>query len=253
MNSKSDNKSTCQKVLDKIKKGEIKKHSRIYFILKGFVYGLGIIFILSFSLFLGSFIIFTLRARGALFLPRFGVQGITIFFSSLPWTLILIVLSLILLIEGLARGSAIVYRKPLLYSVLVIVIFVLLGSFILGRANLHNVLFNRAQEHRLPIAGPIYRGYGLRQIKNTHIGEVIQLTEEGFILEEKGGKTFTVVFDTKTLFSPNRDIKLEDLVLVMGEEKEGTILARGVRQIGNPNNIYWRPINLRIKLQPGFI
>ena len=166
MNQETNNKSTSKKVLDKIEKGELKKHPKLYFIVKGFAYGLGIVAVLAFSVVIGSFIIFSLRASGLLFLPKFGFFGLRTFLFSFPWFLGLIVLTLVLLIGWLVKKSPIVYRKPLLYSILTIFILILFSSFLLERTRFHTTLFKRAQDYKLPVIGSAYRGCCLKSIKN---------------------------------------------------------------------------------------
>ena len=206
---------------------------------------MGIIAILAFSVIIGSFIVFSLRVTGVLFLPRFGFPGLRIFLFSFPWILGLIVLVLVLLIWGLAKKSSLVYSKPLLYSILAIFILVLLGSFLFEKTRVHNVLFKRAQDFKLPLMGEMYRGYGLRSIENVFIGEVREVIENSFSIKTREGKTFQVVFSGKTRFPFGKEVKVGDLLIVMGREQNGTILASGIRKIENTDNLYLPPMNYR--------
>ena len=245
MNQESNNKSTVKEVLDKIKKGELKKHSKLYFIFKGFVYGLGLVSVIAFSVSLGSFIIFSLRASGALFLPRFGFLGLRIFLSSFPWLLALIVFALVLLIGWLVKKSPVVYRKPLLYSVIVILILILFGSFMFERTRFHTALFKKAQDYKLPLIGSAYRGCCLKPIKNTYIGKVTEMAENGFHLKTKQGD-FYVVFSKNTRFLFGEDIEVGDLLIVMGERQNSKILAFGVRKIEDIDNLCLPLMNYKI-------
>jgi len=245
MNQETNNKSTSKEVLDKIKKGELKKHSKLHFVFKGLIYGLGLVLVIVFSVSLGSFIVFSLRASGALFLPRFGFLGLRIFLSSFPWFLALIVFILVLLIGWLVKKSPVVYRKPLLYSVLVILILVLFGSLAFERTRFHTALFKKAQDHKLPLIGSAYRGCCSKPIKNTYIGEVTELAENGFRLKTRQGD-FNVVFSKNTRFLSGRDIKVGDLLIVMGERQNGTILASGVRKIEDIDNLCLPHMNYKL-------
>jgi len=117
MNSISD------KIFNKIKKEQIKMRPKIYFILKAVLIALTTLLVAFFVLFLVSFIFFNLRASGAWFLPRFGLPVIGIFFKSLPWLLILITIILIGVLEILVKRFSFAYRRPILYSILFIIIF----------------------------------------------------------------------------------------------------------------------------------
>lgn len=246
MNQETNNKSTSKEVLDKIKKGELKKHSKFYFIFKGFVYGLGLVSVIVFSVVLGSFIIFFLRASGLLFLPKFGFSGLRILLSSFPWFLGLIVLTLVLLIGWLVKKSPIVYRKPLIYSILAIFILILLSSFLFEKTRFHTALFKKAQNYKLPLIGSAYRGCCLKQIKNTYIGKVTELAENGFYFKTRGGQDFNVVFSKKTHFPFGRDIKVGDLLIVMGERQNSKILASGVRKIEDIDNLCLPHMNYKL-------
>lgn len=245
MNQETNNKSTSKELLNKIKKGELKKHSKLYFVFKGFVYGLGLVLVIAFSVSLGSFIIFSLRASGALFLPRFGFLGLRIFLSSFPWLLVLIVFILVLLIGWLVKKSPVVYRKPLLYSILAILILVLFGSFVFERTRFHTALFKKAQDYKLPLIGSAYRGCCLKPIKNTYIGKVTGLAENGFHFKTRQGD-FNVVFSKKTYFPFGRDIKIGDLLIVMGERQNSKILAFGIRRIEDIDNLCLPLMNYKL-------
>ena len=246
MNQETNNKSTIKEILDKIKKGELKKHPKLYFIVKGFIYGLGIVAVLAFSVVLGSFIIFFLRASGALFLLRFGFLGLRIFLSSFPWFLGLIVLTLVLLIGWLVKKSPIVYRKPLIYSILAIFILILFSSFLFERTRFHTTLFKKAQDYKLPLIGSAYRGCCLKPIKNTSIGEVTELAENGFYFKTRKGQDFNVIFSKNTRFPFGKDIKEGNLVIVMGERQNSTILASGVRKIEDIDNLCLPHMNYKL-------
>lgn len=243
MNLQPNNKSTSEKLLDKIKKGELKKHSKYYFVFRTFLWGLGAFLILIFSIFLGSFIVFSLRASGALFLPLFGFPGMRIFLFSFPWLLILIVVFLVLLIEGLVKKFPLIYRKPLLYSILGILIVVLVGSFVLDKSRLHVRFLERAQDYRLPLVGSVYRGQGMKQIKNTYIGRVTETTTDGFYIIMNESQKIKVLISKQTKFIPHKDIGIEDVVLIFGEKKEEGIVALGIKKIENIDDVYWRPMN----------
>ena len=74
--------------LEKITSGEIKMRPKTYFVLKAILIVLGIVFAVCFSLYIISFILFSLRSTGVLYLPGFGFPGIKAFFVMLPWILI---------------------------------------------------------------------------------------------------------------------------------------------------------------------
>src|SRR5205823_1531144 len=93
------NNITQKNILDKIKEGKIKMKPRAYFIARTVFFALGVIILLLFLIYLASFIVFSLRVSGLVFLPGFGFSGVRILFGSLPWLLIFLAAALIVLLE----------------------------------------------------------------------------------------------------------------------------------------------------------
>jgi len=114
----------------------------------------GAFVIASVTLFLISFISFALKSNGVLVLPIFG--------------LIIVAIILIAILEALFKHFSFTYRRPVLYSIIGILIVVLLSALIIDRTPFHRGLFNRAREGRLPIFGPAYRRFGPRDITPFH-------------------------------------------------------------------------------------
>lgn len=237
-NSKS---SIAEKVLNKIKKGQVKMWPKLYFVLKAFLFALALVFVLFLALFLVSFIIFNLRASGALFLPRFGLFGLRTFLFSFPWLLVIFSVLFIIVLGVLAKRYRFVYKKPLLYSIIAIVVIVLVGSFIFLRAPIHNRLSERAFRGRLPVAGPLYRQYRMRRPENLHMGKVVELTEGGFRIETEDGQKITVSISKKARFPFDKDIKKDDFVVIMGKKSDAVIEAYGVSKIKENDRGYVVP------------
>lgn len=224
-------KSVDRIVLEKIRKGEAKMRPKTYFILKWVLLILSIFVVVLFVLYLISFIVFILRASGVWFLPGFGFRGIGVLFFSLPWALILIAAGLMAVLEIFVKKFDFGWRQPIVYSLLAIIVFVLLGSLILGKTRLHSEFFQRAQEHRLPIMGNFYRGFGMPKPDNMHMGVVSEITDYGFIIETRNGDVLTVVINADTGFYSEKDIGQDDTVVVLGKRHNSTIQAVDVRKI----------------------
>jgi hypothetical protein len=236
-------KSIRDAVFEKIRSGGIKMNPKIYFVLKTILIIVGAFAVAVFILFLISFISFALRVSGVGFLPEFGFRGFGIFFSSFPWILILIAVVLILALMMLIKRFGFVYRKPILYSLLAIILIVFLGGFILDKTPLHSGLFLKAREGKLPLAGPIYRGFGMREFRGIHRGVVSEITENGFIIETPGGNKFTVIINADTKLLPNLEIKKGNQVVILGKEEKETINAVGIHKIDDNLNFPLLPPN----------
>ena len=238
MTNNSQRSLLVDKILGKIRSGQIKMRSKSHFILKTVFIFLSVIVVALFTLFLISFIIFALRASGIWFMPSFGFRGMGIFFSSLPWLLILTAILLIVILEILVKRFSFTYRRPILYSIVVIVILVLLGSFILDQTRFHSGLFGRAQDRRLPMIGQTYRDYGMAEFQNVYPGTVTEITDSGFLIKMRDGQVLTVVVTSKIRFPSKISVKKNDTVVVLGECDNDTIQAFGIRKITDDLRVF---------------
>ncbi len=223
--------SIANKIIHQIKDDKIKMRPKIYFILKSAAIAFGIFFISLFILYLISFIIFALRASGVWYLPYFGLRGIGTLFMSLPWLLISISVILIIILEILVKHFAFAYRKPVFYSILFIIIFVLLGSFAVDRIGLQSKLFKKTEQGDLAVAGKFYRDLGKTENKNVRRGIVTEITDNGFFIKMRNNKTLEIIVSSNTNFPFNAKIKVNDGIIVFGKQDNGLVQALGVRKI----------------------
>lgn len=238
MNDNLNKTSLTDKILSKLKSGEFKMKPRAYFVLKAALIILGTAVVAGFILFLISFISFALRANGVLVLPIFGFRGFGMFLSSLPWLLIIVAVLLIFVLEMLFKHFAFAYRRPILYSVLGIVIIVILGTFIIDRTPLHSGLFGQAQRGGLPVFGPVYRGFGgMQKPNNANFGVVSEKTEDGFVMKTRDEQTIIVIIEERTRLPFGKDLKKDDAVMVLGKLSGDTIKAEGVIKVGIDENL----------------
>lgn len=216
------------KVLKKIKSEKVKMRPKIYFVLRGVLIALSIVFVILFVLYLVSFVFFSLRISGVWYLPRFGFPGLGIFLVSFPWLLIVIAILLIIVLEVLVKRFSFTYRRPILYSILGIVILVFLVSFIIGRTQLHSELFWRAREGRLPVIGEFYRGYGMPGPRDVHHGMISGITDDGFQVEKTDGQIVNIIITDTTRFPSGADFEEGDMVVVFGKQDNSIIKASGI-------------------------
>jgi len=241
MKKLSTKSNLANKVLDKIKSGQVKMRPEIYFILKTILLITGIIVVALFALYLTSFIIFALRASGVWYLPGFGFSGLRASFALLPWLLILASIFLIIVLEILVKHFSFTYRLPLIYLILCLIIFALLGSLLIDKTSLHPSFFNRAKERRLPVAGNLYRGFGMAKFNNAHRGIILEITANGFLMQTRSDERLTIVISADTRLLSKINFNKNDMVIVLGERNNNTVHALGIRLI----NDYFRPFPRR--------
>ncbi len=241
MNNQEKKSLTSDKVLEKIKSGRIKMQPRFYFILKTVLVVAGVFIVGLLIVFLISFIKFHLRTSGIWYLPGFGPRGWETSLRLLPWLPILGGIILILILEILAKRFSFVWRRPLFYSLLAIILIAIIGGFIVERTSLHANLLLQARQQELPFAGPVYREFGMPRFQNVHRGIVEEVIENGFKIRTFDDQLLTVFLSQETQFPFGKEIEKGDTVVVMGARDDDTVQAFGVREISDQFNPFERP------------
>lgn len=136
-----------EKILEKIKFGQIKMRPRLYFVFKLVLLIFGVLLALGLALFLTSFFFFTLRMGGI----WFDLRG--------PWSVLLFVLVLVILLEILLSRFKFAYQRPLIYSLLGLLLLLVLFGWGLDRTDMHSRMMRQTERGRYPWMGRFYRGY----------------------------------------------------------------------------------------------
>jgi len=226
------------KILEKIKNKEVKMRPKSYFVLRTTLYILGIILTFLFAIFLASFIVFSLQISGASQFPALGLRGLIPFLVAFPWVLVIFALIFIIILQIFAKKFSVVYKKPLLYSILGIIVFVLLVSFAIANTPFHRTLFRSAQEGKLPIMGPMYKGRFVDPSHNMCIGEVVEVADDGFQVETVKGESVGIIISSETYLPSDGKIEKGELIMIMGERKDSIINAFKVIKIKDNKEIY---------------
>jgi low affinity Fe/Cu permease len=227
---KEEPKAIINKILDKVKSGQIKMRPSSYFVLKTILAVAVILIVAASVLFLISLIFFNLKASGVWYLPRFGFPALGPYIRLLPWVLILAVGVLVLVLEVLAKRFSFVYKRPLVYSLIAIALLVFMGSFILDKTPLHLSIFSSQED---PLKNPFYRDIGMMQEKGIYRGTVLEILEQGFTIETLEDSEIEILIDKDTKLIHREGLEKEDSVVVFGEEKEGKVRAKGVLEIND--------------------
>ena len=234
-------------VLAKINSGQIKMKPKYYFILKVVLMCTVAFLVLTTSAVLVSFMIFSLRVSGRLFLLGFGGRGLIVFFITFPWFILLADVLFILLFERLVNHFKLGYRSPLLYTLGASAVIVIVGGFALDHISLHERLLHQMQSHKLnAIGGFMYTGVKapprqdgvFRGIVATTSGPMTDtsflMTQDDAIISSSQA-TSTVLYWHVTLPAGSsflrRTLSPGDSVIVAGDAGSGTIEAYGVSKI----------------------
>jgi hypothetical protein len=125
-------------IIEKIK--ELKMRPKWHFIIESALIVALFVLIFLLTLFITTLFLFYLR--------RFGI-----FFGPLPLILFFLAVIFIVVAEILVNHYALAYHKPVIYSLIIIVLFVVVFGFLLDMARIHE----RMEEKNVPMIRRIYR------------------------------------------------------------------------------------------------
>lgn len=231
------------KVMKEIKKQNISKRSSNYFLLRNTILLITLAIIFVFTLYLLSLLIFIFNGNSLFGLTYFGFNGWILFIQSIPWLLVVLVILLILLLEFLSSHFSIVYKKPLLYSILTLLVITIVVSTLVSHTSLHQKAFMLSDEMRLPIAGFMYRNYTVRDNDRMHIGIVVSKDDDEIIIEKRKGEIIRVkvLDDTRLLDGIVPEIGTS--IMVIGEVEGDIIEAQGIRAVLKDKTLMLKHMN----------
>ncbi len=244
-NSHQESKETAQHnaelkpqntVLQKIRTGEVQMRSKAYFISKFVLLIIVGVAVLLTSSFLFSFILFSIKASGRMFLLGFGLPGLQLFFMLFPWKVLLVDAILMLILEWLVKHFQFGYKRPFIYLLSGILMISVVAGIIINATPLHNLLSRSAKEKHLPpMVAPFYE----------HVRRPSDNREfvKGTIIEFKGNELTLKpdednVILLKVLLPPpiirRSDFQIGDEIFVAGDLRDGQIFAFGIKKV-DPN------------------
>lgn len=203
-------------VMSAIKSGKVFMRSRAHFLLKSAGAVLGVLFILGALLYVVSFILFMLRVNGVLAFPSFGLPGLLVLFSSLPWLLILLALVLIAILEVLSKKFSFVYRQPVLYSLVAIVALVGGIGILVDKTPFHVQTASFLERHQFPGGRFLYEQVGAVRFRQAGAGIVVEIGDDGFVIEDPRGNRIVVATSSETRFPGEDQIDIDDRVVILG-------------------------------------
>ncbi|MFZ3019946.1 MAG: hypothetical protein WA051_00245 [Minisyncoccia bacterium] len=238
-NNKKENK-ILNTVLREIKEGKLSMKPKWHFIVKTIFGVLAVFLSLSILLYITSFVSFAIKTNGAVFAPEFGFRGIGIFLMAVPWLLILVGVISIVLVESLIRRYSFGYKKPIVYSLLVILVLIVFGNLIDDNLKFHERFSNYAGRRGVPMFKLFYSNFLDKEQWEIHMGLISTSTNGGFILETRNEGNLNIQINPDTKIQPGLELINDIAVVVFGERVENTVQAIGVKRIGDRNNMPYR-------------
>jgi len=234
MNIENTKITLSDKVIGEIKDGQVKMKPRFYFVFKTVFFVITLVFVFLAIVFLVSFILFVIHGNGTWFLFGFGWPGIKMFLTSFPWILAIIVLVFLVFMEILVHRFGFAYRRPLIISLAGVLCMGMAAGIFVAATPLHEGAFQSAQESTLPVAGALYRNYGVMPTENLYSGVVSEpIDENDFSIDTSEEQNVKIQMSTSTSFGQDvikQKVEKNDPVMIMGEKKGSEIRAFGVQK-----------------------
>ncbi|MFA7286693.1 MAG: hypothetical protein WC052_03490 [Patescibacteria group bacterium] len=218
-------------VLERIHNKDVSMRPRWHFLIRGILFVTMVLFGFAVVIFVGSLAMFIMRMNGTFFMPAFGAPGFGILFWSFPWLVAGFAGLVLLALVYLVKHFQFAYRQPLVYSAVVLFILFLVGSFLFDRVRLHRTFADQALRRHVPFAEPFYRSLDTRETPRVNVGTVAEWTDDGFTMTLRNGDDVRVVVTRQTRLPSGLDLKMGDVVIVLGNHNNGIIMADGLRPV----------------------
>ena len=224
-------------VLEKITKEEVKMTPRFHFVLK--LVGLFALLILTLvvSSLLVSYILFTLKVSGHLFLLGLGMKGLQAFLLLFPWIYLIVDCILLVILDWLLKRFSFVYHSPVVYLTLATLAVILVFGFIINYTSFHGNLQKNAHNNQLPVFRNFYQNLtDEHREQGVFIGTVLDINANSFIVLsddfyndlDDGEETIILPVGSDA----SKEVYIGELVFVAGDRiSDNLIQAYGVREM----------------------
>lgn len=237
----NDNQHTtaANKVLEKIRRNQVRMVPRLHFTLKSIAVIVVALLSLVFSVAIGAFILFSIRTSYETSLLGYGPHGVLIFLQLFPWGLLIADIGLIILLEWMLRYFRFGYKSPLLYLLFVIIVVALAVAIVLDQSRASDDFLQGAHDQGVPVMGNLYDqgrrppppGSGACPCVVTAIdGATLTMQEK---VPDGTTRTVTVVLPNAEASST---IKVGDHLFVVGNYDGSTLHAFDVHYMDGDND-----------------
>lgn len=140
------------KILQEIRSGQLSMRPRIFFVLQVAALIAVALATLVVSVFILNFILFSIRLNRADMLLSFGPGGWLAFLQFFPWTLLVLDMLLVAVLQWLVRKFKFGYRMPALYMLAALLMLTVIAGALVDRATPFN---DRLFEMRRGLPSPV--------------------------------------------------------------------------------------------------
>lgn len=222
------------KLLEKIKAGEVNMVPRWHFVLRTIMWSAGAVIVAIVAIYLLSFVLFALHRTGVLFAPLYGWHGLMLFVVSSPWFLILLVGVFLVALYFLVTHFSFSYKRPLVYSMVGVVLLVIATASLIHQTPMHERMERFVDQRGVPGLAPMYRGVGEKRPDGMMTGEIITIFETHVTIETDKEEEVSVVLTPETKLPRGGALEVGQEVFIFGERENGEIKAFGIRPADPP-------------------
>jgi len=235
-NNHEKHETIADRILRKIREGEVSQRSRLYFMLHVAVAVLVALIVLTLSVLIFNFILFSIRVNHHDSLLGFGPRGLETFALIFPWPLLVIDVVLVFVLELLLRRFRFAYKIPVLYLLAGLILATAACALFIDRGtNVNDRLLHRADRHELSFFGDMFEearrpmpGSGVCVCTITAIaGDTLK------VADSRSGSTteLTVILPLDNPYATTTSLNVGDTVLIAGDVDNGVIRAFGVQKV----------------------
>ncbi|MBP9686598.1 MAG: hypothetical protein KBD66_02245 [Candidatus Doudnabacteria bacterium] len=223
--------SITDSVMEKISLEHVPQKGRAYFVVRKVALVVGLAVCLAALVFGMSLVLFSLRLTGAWFALRAEGVRFVPSLGLLPGILLAGLVVVGACTELLLRKFGFGYRKPLIYSGVLLAVFTFAVGYGLTKTPLHRAMYERA--HMPGPGGPAWSGLypaPKPDLSRSYIvGVVHDISGTEFSLRTRATEELRVLITADTELPPGRALVEDDFVLVLGPLREGVVQARRVQ------------------------
>lgn len=229
----TDNNSVKDVILQRIQDGEAAMRPRWHFVVKSLLVIAAVIILVFVLMIIGSFIAFVMQQNGGWFAPGFGLRGLQPLLVSIPWVLVGVSVVFVVLLEIMVRQYQFAYRKPVLLTLLGVLLVVFSGSAALAKGGVHYNVLERVERGEFRAVKLLYKKKQ-QETSNPHVymGNIQMVTRDGFVLLQRDDTEVYVRVGDHVRMKPGTDPSVGDVVTVLGRlVDDGLVDARAIKPL----------------------
>lgn len=224
------------KILEKIKSGEVKMISRRFFFLKWATLAVTSIFFLILSVYIFAYVIFLFVDNGLMVIPLNSVSGNGIFSGLLkivieiPWTLVALGLVSLFLFSITSKTFYKIYRKPLITFYFSILMVVVLSHIIFLETGTFDFVKREAYNAGIHLVPNKFLQFRDSQTQSIYVGYVFATSSNSIIITNRFGSKQELFFENSIVnIDVLKEILLGEKINAYAVKENGKVVIKSFR------------------------